>query len=43
MKVDEFMYDYSLEYLTYMVEKYVEENFERQDNEEKSYHASDIL
>ena len=46
MTIDEFMYDYSLDYIVYMINRYIEDNYTTNDSEEKGIrvtNASNIL
>lgn len=45
MTKDEFMYDYSLEYIVYMINRYIEDNYTMNDSEEviEVTNASNVL
>ena len=45
MTKDEFMYDYSLEYIVYMINRYIEDNYTTNDSEEviEVTNASNVL
>ena len=46
MTIDEFMYDYSLDYIVYMINRYIEDNYTMNDSEEEGIrvtNASNIL
>jgi hypothetical protein len=45
MTMDEFMYDFSLEYIVYMINRYIEDNYTTNDSEEgiRVTNASNIL
>ena len=45
MTIDEFMYDFSLEYIVYMINRYIEDNYTTNDSEEgiRVTNASNIL
>lgn len=45
MTMDEFMYDFSLEYIVYMINRYIEDNYITNDSEEgiRVTNASNIL
>jgi len=46
MTKDEFMYDYSLDYIVYMINRYIEDNYTTNDSEEEGIrvtNASNIL
>ena len=45
MTMDEFMYDFSLEYIVYMINRYIEDNYTTNDSEEviSVTNASNIL
>ena len=35
MTKDEFIYDYSLEYIVFMINRYIEENFNREETQQE--------
>ena len=45
MTKDEFMYDFSLEYIIYMINRYIEDNYTTNDSEEgmRVTNASNVL
>jgi hypothetical protein len=45
MTKDEFMYDFSLEYIVYMINRYIEDNYTTNDSEEgmRVTNASNVL
>jgi hypothetical protein len=45
MTMDEFMYDFSLEYIVYMINRYIEDNYTTNDSEEgiRVTNASNVL
>jgi hypothetical protein len=46
MTKDEFMYDFSLEYIVYMINRYIEDNYTTNDSEEEGMrvtNASNVL
>nr|DAM98392.1 MAG TPA: hypothetical protein [Caudoviricetes sp.] len=45
MTMDEFMYDYSLDYIVYMINRYIEDNYTTNDSEEgiRVTNASNVL
>ena len=46
MTMNEFMYDYSLDYIVYMINRYIEDNYTIDDSEEEGIrvtNASNIL
>ena len=45
MTMDEFMYNFSLEYIVYMINRYIEDNYTTNDSEEgiRVTNASNIL
>ena len=45
MTIDEFMYDYSLDYIVYMINRYIEDNYTTNDSEEgmRVTNASNVL
>lgn len=45
MSQEEFLYEYSLSYISYMIDRYADENINMSDKEEDEqvYHASDVL
>lgn len=45
MTMNEFMYDYSLDYIVYMINRYIEDNYTTNDSEEgiRVTNASNVL
>lgn len=45
MTIDEFMYDYSLDYIVYMINRYIEDNYTTNNSEEgiEVTNASNVL